>query len=288
QGHHVTHAPPSKPYLTPSRFVIFAIVYFAIWCLAATFYFRHSVRQDAHRDFRTTQRLEWWSGLTMVAFGLTLTYAAFDFLMSLAPHWYSTIFGVYVFAGCAMSGVATLLLIVLGLRSNLPDARFISIETQRDLGRLMFAFVFFWAYIAFSQYMLLWYANVPETASWLVRRGMSTADGYRNSWGWLSLLLLFGHFVIPFLGIMSRHVKSNARWMVYWCVWLLLMQYADLFWIVMPTWYERFSVRLVDIGVLAIVLGLAGWFVVAMTRYCKLIPVGDPRLIESLQRESMY
>lgn len=282
--HHEVH----KPYLAPTRFLVSAIVYFVIWCGLAWFFFRTSTEQDRTADYRLTLRMEWWSGIAMVVFGFTLTYAAFDFLMSLAPHWYSTIFGVYVFSGCAMSGIATLLLVVLGLRAWLPDASFISDETQRDLGRLLFAFVFFWAYIAFSQYMLLWYANVPETASWLVRRGMSTATEYRNSWGWIVLLLLFGHFLIPFLGIMSRHVKSNSRWMVGWCLWLLLMQYIDLYWIVMPTWYPGLTFGLIDIGMLVVVSGIVILFATQIASRPKVVPVGDPRLAESLVRDSLY
>ncbi len=282
--HHEVH----KPYLTPTRFLLSAVVYFVIWCGMAWFFYRRSTEQDLSGDYRLTLKMEWWSGIAMVAFGFTLTYAAFDDLMSLAPHWYSTIFGAYVFAGCAMSGIAALLLVVLGLRAWLPDASFISDETQRDLGRLLFAFVFFWGYIAFSQYMLLWYANVPETASWLVRRGMSTATEYQNSWGWVTLLLLFGHFLIPFLGIMSRHVKSNPRWMVGWCIWLLLMQYTDLYWIVMPTWYPGLTFGPLDVGVVLALVGLAVLFATQVAARRGLIPVGDPRLVESLSRDPLY
>ncbi len=279
---------PQKPYLNNSRFLTAWIMYFCVWIGIAGFYFHSSVRQDKSQSVALTRRMEWCSGVSMLLFGFALTYAAFDLLMSLDPTWFSTIFGVYFFAGCAVAGIAAILLTILVLRrfGVAPDV--FSEEVQRDLGRLLFAFVFFWAYIAFSQYMLLWYANVPETTSWLVRRGMSTATGYTNSWSWLAIGLLLAHFVIPFVAIMSRHVKSNSTAMIVWTIWLLVIHFFDLYWIVIPQRNPQFTISFVEIGTL---LALLSTYLVAAVFIASrngLIPIGDPRLEESIHRHESY
>lgn len=268
-------------WLNPGLFVMRGVVFFAIWIAIGWFYFQHSRHQDTAGGDVDTRRMEWWAGVCTFAFGITLTYAAFDWLMSVDPHWYSTIFGVYYFAGCAVGGFSVLLLSILLLeRLNIIPA-LLSEEHHRDLGRLLFAFVFFWGYIAFSQYMLLWYANMPETTRWFVVRGASMAQGYGNSWGYLLVFLLFGHFIIPFLGIMSRHVKSNPRAMIFWTGWLLVMHYFDLYWLVMPELGAHFTIGLPELGTLLFVVSvyLLGASLIA-TR-TSLVPIGDPRLSAS-------
>ena len=173
------------PWLNPRFFVLRLFIYFTAWATIAGYYFRRSQNQDVIRGDADTRKMERWSGPAMFAFGISLTFAVFDLLMSLDPHWYSTIFGVYYFAGCAVGGFAISLLTWLVLsRVGLAPVR-LPDEHLRDLGRLLFAFIFFWGYIAFSQYMLLWYANVPETTRWWAVRGASLAEGFRNSWGLL-------------------------------------------------------------------------------------------------------
>ena len=285
-----SHAPhtSSKPFLNNTRFLITWAGLFLIWMVLGGFYYRCSVGQDQSGNVDLTRRMEWWSGIAMIAFGFSLTIGSFDLLMSLDPMWYSTIFGVYYFAGSAVSGLAVLLLVVLLLRRLDLVPSVFSDEVQRDLGRLLFAFVFFWAYIAFSQYMLLWYANMPETTGWLVRRGMSTATGYANSWGWLAVLLLLAHFVIPFCGFMSRHVKSNSKWMAFWCIWLLVIHYLDLYWIVIPESNSGLTVSLIEIGTVVAVVGVYGMGAMWIASRANLFAVGDPRMHESLTRDAMY
>ena len=284
QGHHQV----DKSWLRSKRFLITWAVLFAIWIGLGTFYYRNSVAQDRSGDPRLTMRMEGFAGPAAILFAFSLTCGAFDLLMSLQPDWYSTMFGVYYFAGCAVGGIAALLLIVLLLRASglVPDA--FSEEVQRDLGRLQFAFVFFWGYIAFSQYMLLWYANMPETTSWLVRRGMSTADGYQNSWGWLAIVLLLGHLLIPFAGIMSRHVKSNSRAMIFWTSWLLIMHYLDLYWIVIPTSQPTLAISFVELGTAAALISIYLLSAIWIARRTNLFAVGDPRMPDSLSGHALY
>ncbi len=276
-------------WLNPTAFILRSLVFFGVWTLIAWFYFSRSRRQDSPAGGEDdTRQMEWWAGVSVFAFGITLTYAAFDMLMSIDPHWYSTIYGVYFFAGCAVGGFSINLLAILLLQrfDLFPVA--LSDEHRRDLGRLLFAFVFFWGYIAFSQYMLLWYANVPETTRWFVVRGASMAEGYTNSWGYLLVLLLFGHFILPFLGIMSRHVKTNPNAMIFWTGWLLMMHYFDLYWLVMPELGPHFTFGLPEIGTLlfAICVYLLGASMIA-TR-TSMVPTGDPRLSASVAITDAY
>ena len=283
-----SHALPDKPYLSKGRFLVTWVGLFSYWIIVSVYYYRNSVAQDLTSDVRRTRNMEWWSGVALLLFGFSVTFAAFDLLMMLDSSWYSTIFGVYYFAGCAVAAFATLLLCMLLLKrfERVPDV-FLD-EVQRDLGRLLFAFVFFWAYIGFSQFMLLWYANMPETTNWLVRRGMSTATGYTNSWGWLAIFLLFGHFLVPFVGIMSRHVKGNSNAMIFWAIWMLVVHYLDLYWIVIPEISSGFTISLIEVGTGLAVVAVYGLAVIWIASQSRLFAVGDPRMNESLTRHAMY
>jgi hypothetical protein len=275
-------------WLNPGFFLLRLLVYFLLWGAMARFYFRHSRNQDERGGVVDTLRMEKWAGPCIFAFGLSLTFASFDLLMSLDPHWYSTIFGVYYFAGCAVGGFSISLLtwLVLSRLKKVPVT--LSDEHYRDLGRLLFAFVFFWGYIAFSQYMLLWYANVPETTRWWAVRGASLADGFHSSWGIVLVLLLFGHFVIPFFGIMSRHVKGNRNAMIFWTIWMLVMHYVDLYWLVMPEFRGSITFGLPELGTLLLVGSLYALGASYFATRTALVPVGDPRLKASLAIVDAY
>ncbi len=156
-----------------------------------------------------------------------MTFAAIDFLMSLTPTWYSTIYGVLIFAGCAVSVHATLAIAALLLRKRGLMTEAVTVEHQQDLGKFLFGFIVFWAYISFSQFLLIWYADIPEeTEYYLIRFG--------HGWGFVMAMLLFGHFIIPFLGLMSRHVKRRDGLLMFWCVWVLFMHAVDLYLLIMP------------------------------------------------------
>ena len=143
-------------------------------------------------------------------------------------------------------------------------------------------------YIAFSQYMLLWYANIPETIRWWAVRGASLAEGYRNSWGLLLVLLLFGHFIVPFLGIMSRHVKVNHTAMIFWTIWMLVMHYLDLVWLVMPEFGSSIVFGLPELGTILAVGSLYLLGASYIATLTALVPVGDPRLKASLTTVDAY
>jgi len=263
------------PYLNATFFTIRALVYLGVWVGLALYFWSRSVQQDATDNVQLTVQMQTVSAPTMFAFGLTLTFASFDWLMSLSPHWFSTIFGVYYFAGCVVGSLALLIVMTRALQLSGRLTHAVSVEHYHDLGKLLFGFTFFWAYIAFSQFLLIWYANIPEETMWYQKR-------MENGWQWVSLLLLFGNFIVPFLGLMSRHVKRQPKLLAGWAAWLLLMHYVDLYWLAMPEVLVSPSIGLTELGCLAAFGGLmvAAWSKVAAKH--ALIPVHDPRLPESL------
>lgn len=280
-----------QPYLTTWFFTLRWVFYLGVWITMGSLFWRWSTQQDVDGDPRRTRWAEMLAAPGTLLFALTLTFAAFDLIMSLDPVWFSTIFGVYYFAGCALSIMATLILVLLGLQ-RLGYVPAIAVEHYHDLGKLMFAFVFLWGYIAFSQYILIWYANLPEETYWFDVRGMTThGEAVPGVWGWsvVALILLFGHLLIPFAGLLSRHVKRNMKALAFWAGWLLVMHYLDLYWLIWPVLGMDSGVDyliLIDplLAVLTL-LGVGGLFAAAVIRTLAgrpLIPVGDPRLDESL------
>jgi hypothetical protein len=220
------------------------------------------------------------STAALILFAFTVTFFAFDYLMSLTPHWYSTIFGVYFFAGCVLGFFALVTVIAFLVQRAGALRRTITTEHYHDMGKLVFAFTVFWAYIGFSQYMLMWYANLPEETSWYAAR-------QAGSWTAMSLMLLFGHFLVPFLALMSRSVKRRKPLMVAGAAWMLVMQWVDVYWMVMPG-KSAGTVPLSPMD-LAVFLGVGGLFFAAAVRRLSahaLLPVKDPRLSESLGYEN--
>ncbi len=270
-----------RPWLNGPFFLARWAAYLVIWAVCGWFLLARSTEQDASGDPRLTLRLQYPSGAMTLLFGLTVTFAAFDLLMSLDAHWFSTIFGVYYFAGSVVGFLAVLILgLMLLQRLGLLRAS-VTVEHYHDLGKLLFAFVFFWGYIAFSQYMLIWYGNLPEETAWFARRGASTAEP--NAWSAVALVLLLGHFVLPFAGLLSRHAKRSRAMLGGWAAWLLAMHWLDLYWLVMPEApAAAWPPALAEIGCSA---GLIGLFIAGLLRLASgrsLLAARDPRLPESL------
>ncbi len=213
----------------------------------------------------------------MILFALTLTFCAIDLLMSLDPEFFSTIFGVYYFAGAVSSGYSFLALSLMWLQGKGRLLRSVNREHYHDLGKMMFAFgVIFWSYIAFSQFMLIWYGDLPEETHWF-------KDRFNGDWKIVSCALLACHFAIPFFGLLSRHVKRNRKTLAFWAVWLLVIEWIDIYWLVMPS-VSRDSVPLHPADLLCWV-GVVGIFLGAAATRAKgmnLVPTKDPRLADSL------
>ena len=271
-----------RKWLNPWFFIVRIVLYFTIWSALATWYRRQSLLQDATGDWKITSRLQAVSGIGIVILGLSLTFAAWDLFMSLDPHWFSTMWGVYYFAGSSLSFFAVAILIVATLK-RAGYLRNINVEHYHDLGKFLFGFTFFWGYIAFSQYMLLWYASLPEEIAWLSRHGATTVRAYTTGWTIVILSILFGQLIIPFGGLLSRHVKRFPPALVAWAVWVLCFHALDMYWIVMPE-YGPFKPWTIAADAAAL-LGLGALFVATVVHNLapnNLVPVADPRLNESL------
>jgi hypothetical protein len=269
-----------QPYLNVPFFAARLAVYFAVWTFLARYFWTRSTTQDRTGDVRLSLQMERTSAIGMVLFALTTNHAAVDLLMSLDPHWYSTIFGVYFFSGGVVGFFALLSIFAALLQRSGRLGGAVTDEHYHDLGKLVFAFTVFWAYIAFSQYMLMWYANIPEETEWYLRR-------QTGQWAGVSLLLLFGHFVLPFVYLLPRFVKRRPKLFGPIAAWVLLMHYVDIYWIVMPQISPgRVPLHLLD---LTCPLGIGGIMLAATAHRLRrraLVPLRDPRLAESLAFEN--
>jgi hypothetical protein len=269
------------PYLNVPFFLIRAALYFGIWSFIALLYYRRSRGQDATGDPAVSARLRRLAGPAIIVLALTQTFASVDWIMSLTPHWYSTIFGVYFFAGSFVGFIALLSVAAVAMRrAGLLDT-VINAEHLHDIGKLLFAFTAFWAYIAFSQFFLIWYANLPEETIWYAAR-------MEGSWMTVSILIMMGHFVAPFFYLMGRAVKRKGWTLAIGGSWLLAMHFVDLYWQVMPTLHpEGVRPSVLD---LAALLAVGGTVVAAaswLLRRQALVPLRDPRLAESLAFENV-
>jgi hypothetical protein len=269
------------PYLNVPFFLIRAALFFGIWSVIALFYYRGSRGQDATGDPAVSARLRRLAGPAIIVLALTQTFASIDWIMSLTPHWYSTMFGVYFFAGSFLGFIALLCVVAPAMqRAGLLDT-VISAEHLQDIGKLLFAFTAFWAYIAFSQFFLIWYANLPEETIWYKAR-------LEGSWETVSLFIMAGHFGAPFFYLMGRAVKRRGSTLAVGGTWLLAMHFVDLYWQVMPTLHPE-GLRPSPLDVAAFVT-IGGCFVTAaswLMRRQALVPLRDPRLAESLAFENV-
>jgi hypothetical protein len=256
-------------------------IYFVLFTLAAYFFANNSAKQDKNSNFAITYKLQTASYPFLILLGFCVTFFAFDWIMSLDPHWYSTIFGLYFFASCYMAFLALLSILTKMTHNISTMKKVITVEHYHDLGKLVFGHSCFWAYAAFAQYLLIWYGNIPEETLWYE---------VRQSHGWFAVwcLLCVGHFIVPFLFLMARRAKRSKNMVVFVSLWMLLMHFVDLYWLVMPVHYQegpRFSFLVV-----LTMLGIGGLFFslfASFTRRKAIIPIHDPRLSESMSYENV-
>lgn len=261
-----------SPYLNVSFFLVRTAMYFAVWIVLARLLYAASIRQDGGHGDAIASRFRKVSAPGMILFAFTVTLAAFDWLMSLDAHWYSTVFGLYVFAGCLVCFLAFLPLTAIYLNRRQALSATITVEHYHDMGKLLFAFIIFWAYMAFSQYFLIWYGNIPEETQWFLHR-------WDGSWRTASLCLVMGHFVLPFFILITRGAKRNPKILGTFAVWILVMHWLDIYWLVMPglhphgihfTWVDLTTMMTIGGAVVA-----AFW---RLTASRPVVPVGDPKL----------
>jgi hypothetical protein len=286
-------------FLSPGFFMIRAAVYLLVWALLARFFLSNSVAQDSDHSVARSEKMGKWAGPAAILFGLTTTFASFDWIMSLNPAWFSTMFGVYFFAACCAGGFSAIALMCLRAQGHGLLKDLVTPEHYQDLGKMLFGFgIVFWAYIAFSQYMLIWYGNVPEETTWFMARQI-------GQWRIVSAALLFGHFVIPFLFLISRWTKRWRGTLTFGVVWMLVFHWVDLAYLIQPVIphdigkydtydallaaYANEAAPVLNPGLLALSVGmlflLVGRTLARLVR-TGLLCKGDPRLAESLRFEN--
>ncbi|MFT7622500.1 MAG: hypothetical protein ACI9WU_001673 [Myxococcota bacterium] len=268
-------------YLNVPFFYVRAVIFFAAWALLSRFFRGTSIKQDTTGDHSLSERMLRKSYPGLAVFVFSISFASWDWIMTHDPHWYSTMYGVYYFAGTGLSiyAVLAMMVIIMPRKGLLADT--FTIEHQHALGKLTWGFTVFWAYIAFSQFMLIWYANIPEETLWFKHR-------VTGSWETVTILLAIGHFVLPFFFLIARTMKRIPNALLACCIWLMAMHYVDLHWQIMPVLHNHDAhPALLDLTTFIGVGGIwVGYFMKLMTSG-NMIPIKDPRLSESLSFENM-
>jgi hypothetical protein len=262
--------------LTIPFFWIRAVLYFVFFGLTALYFRRVSVRQDGDGDPRWSVQMRGVSFPGILLFALFTTLVAFDWLAALDYRWASTMWGVYIFAGAGGAGMALIIIVIAALRKS-GYLQFVNEEHYHIMGKLLFTFSIFWGYIGFSQYMLIWYANIPEETEWFVRRNV-------ESWNVLSTFLVIGRFFIPFLYLLFQYTKRTPKFLVAISYWVLAMHVVDTYVTVLPFAHPKgFQVDILDfLSLLAIGCPLAFLFLRRLGT-ASLFCSRDPRLVESLK-----
>jgi hypothetical protein len=280
EGHlrHVWHI--KHLYFSTPFFLARLALYFAVWIAYSVAMRNWSLRQDSIGGANLAKKMHWWAPSGVLLLALTSTFFAFDVLMSLQYTWFSTIFGVYFWVGGIRGSMATCVLIVLVLWRAGYLRKTITIEHLHDVAKLMFGFTIFWAYIAFAQYFLIWYGNMPEeTQFYLLRRN--------GAWYPMSILLPILYFVVPFFLLLPRAHKRSVRWLAVASTWILLMHAYDLYWQVMPVLHQdTIHLHWLDIaapvGLFAVLLLSTVWGFQRLP----LVPIRDARLNEAVGYEN--
>jgi hypothetical protein len=263
-----------SPYLNVTFFVVRFVCVFGLLNLFYYSFIRNSTRQDVSREQKLTTINIRLAALFMPDFAVIVTLIAVDWAMSLEPHWYSTIFGVYYFAGTVLAGLAAATYIIVRFHENglLPRLRR---DHFYSLGALLFAFINFWAYIAFSQFLLTWYANLPEETFWFVKR-------WRDGWQYVSVLLILVQFVVPYFALLTQDSKMDPKRLKLMSIWILFAHLLDIYWLVMPSYGGGVPLSWMEIGYPVLLAGLVLVVLSYEVKRTNLVPVGDPKLERGL------
>jgi hypothetical protein len=268
-------------YLDKRFFLGRLIAYLLIWAWLAQRFFRWSTEQDKTKAIENTAAAQRFAPAGLVLFAVTITFFAFDWFLSLNATWYSTMFGVQVFAQMALFHMACLILMTLGLRRGGILGTAVNTEHFHDMGKLLFGWIAFWSYVTFAQFFLTWYSNIPDEVAWFHQRWHDNGGTWKN----LSLALVLFHFFIPFWFLMSRNIKRRTPLLATGAVIMICMHILEVYWIVMPN-FGPLAPTLTD-G--ACLVGLLGVYLSAVLRGMEdfaLVPVGDPRLERALAFEN--
>lgn len=267
-------------YLNTPGFIVRTVIFFAVWIFFAKMFNYYSVRQDKDASDIWTHKTQKIAPLFLIFFGLTYTFFSYDWLMSIRPHWFSTIFAIYTFAGLLVNTLAAIVFAVIVLKEQGMLKEVINEEHFHDMGKLIFGFSTFWAYIWLSQYILIWYSNIPEETGYYIERT-------RHSWDWLFFFNLFLNWVIPFFALMTRSAKRNPFTLKRVVIVLFIGRWLDIYLMAAPEVFHHAGINHFAIGLIefSMAIGFMSVFVYFYLRSLEkrsLVSVNDPYLNEAM------
>jgi hypothetical protein len=265
-----------EKYLNVTFFLVRAVFYFIVWIGVSHYLNKWSLEQDKTGVRRLTRKMQVLSGPGLLLYGFTVTFASIDWVMSLSPEWFSTIWGILFMGGQGLSAMAFMIAMLVLLSHRKPLSDVIAPSHLHDLGKLMLAFLMLWAYFSFSQFLIIWSGNIPEEATWYVRR-------LHTGWRFVGIALVLLHFALPFALLLSRDLKRNGRTLAMVAIAIIIMRYVDLIWLTGPEFTGgRFAVSWMD---LVMPFGIGGiWlsFFLYQLKSRPLLPIQDPYLEDAL------
>jgi len=268
-------------YLNQPFFIARAIGYFVLWGVMAYLLNKWSAEHDKTGDWKLLKKMTHFSGPVMVLFVLLVTFAAVDWVMSLDPHWYSTIFGLLFLINWALSCLAFVITLLAWLAHREPMKHVLGAKHFHDIGKLMLAFVMVWAYFNLSQYLIIWSGNLPEETPWYIVRST-------GGWGVVGVIIILFHFAFPFVILLSRDIKRNFRWLSLMAMFILVMRAVDLFYLIAPSPMASipgtaFHISWMDFVAPVAVGGLWLWWFFGELKRRPLMPPNDPFLETAIE-----
>ena len=259
------------PYLNIPFFIGRTIGVVALFYLFYLVFVKNSLKQDKTEEQKLTKTNVKLSAVFMFFAGIGITVLAVDWMMSLEPHWFSTIFGIYFISATLLAGLAATTFTAVSLNESGYLVKGLTTDHYYSLGALMFAITNFWAYIAFSQFLLIWYANIPEETFWFVAR-------WEGGWGFVSVLLMIARFAIPYAALLSQPSKSDPKNLQRVSIFILFAHFIDLYWLVMPTFSKTIVFSFYELGFPVLSIGIIMLVFYAQAKKKNLAPIGDPKL----------
>jgi hypothetical protein len=264
-------------YLNTPFFIARSVIYFALWIGLAWLLNRWSFEQDRTGDARLSKKLEGLSGPGLILWGLAVTFSSVDWIMSLEPHWFSTIYGMIIMVAMVLSALAFSVLVARNLSFHEPISQIATPMRFNDLGNLLLTFVMLWAYLSFSQFLIIWSGNIPEETSWYMSRG-------RGSWAALAIVLIIFHFAIPFVLLLSRDLKRAPKALSRVAGLLVALTLVDMFWLIVPAFEpDGPRVHWTNLSLTAGIGGLWLWEFFRQLDGKPVLPLQDPQLAEVLE-----
>ena len=272
-------SPLQQSYLTSSGYLTRAVIYFAIWSALAWIFIRWSRRQDVDQEDRALRRhFKLLAGPGIILYVVAMTFASIDWVMSISPHWASTIYGFIFVGGQAVSAMALMIVVVVLLSGSEPFAGALHKRHLHDLGKLLFAFTMLWAYFDFSQLLIIWSGNQPEEISFYRTR-------LSGEWGVVAVVVLLFSFALPFAVLLCSDLKRNASLISKVALWMIVFRLVDLYWMTRPEFTVKALPNWLDIVVPVALVGLWVGFFAMNLKQRPLLPLGDPKLEEAVAQD---